>query len=397
MRSLRFLVLSTIAVIAVAATGGRYAAAQVTVMTQNLYVGFDLEQYAVDAAANPLDIPALTAAAYADVLATDFPSRAAAFARQVEATQPELIGLQEVSLFRSGDFDGLGAPHAMTVEIDFLQLTLGALADRGLFYEAVATIQNADVEVPRVIGFDGMNQPILQDIRLTDRDVILWRTDLPPGAFAISNAQSANFTDALSFLGASVPRGWASVDVQYGDLEFRLVSTHLENEPTVQVAQANELLAPGGPIDTPLDVVLIGDFNSPADGTLTPTYANLLAAGFADAWTMTHGGAPGYTWGHDADLLNTIDTFTERIDLVLLGGGLTATFTDIVGEALDERTPAGLWLSDHAGVVATIVPEPHAAMLALIGCLAFTAVGHNRGIIRRFRRFARMDATDIGL
>jgi endonuclease/exonuclease/phosphatase family metal-dependent hydrolase len=202
---------------------------------------------------------------------------------------------------------------------------------------------------------------------LTDNDVILARTDLPPGAFTISNARSANFADAVSFLGTSVPRGWASVDVQYGDLEFRLVSTHLENEPTVQVAQGNALLAPGGPTDTPLDVVLIGDFNSPADGTGTPTYSSLLAGGFADAWTQTHGDAPGYTWGQDADLLNANDTFTERIDLVLLGGGLTASSVDIIGEEPSDRTPGGLWPSDHAGVVATIVPEPGTMAMALLG------------------------------
>lgn len=362
---LRFAVALAIAIVILAAD--RQADGQVTVMTQNLYVGFDIEQFAAEVAANPLNIVALTTAAYDDVVATDFPSRAAAFAREVEATQPALIGLQEVSLFRADPFDGLGRPHATTVRFDFLQLTLDALADRGLHYQAVATIENADVEVPRIAGYDAMDEPIVEDIRLTDYDVILARSDLPPESFSVSNPQAANFAAAASFLDLDVPRGWVSVDVHAGGLDFRLVSTHLDNDPVAQIAQAGELLAPGGPTDTPLDVVLIGDFNSPADGTGTSTYANLLAGGFADAWTATHGDEPGYTWGHDADLLNTTDTFSERIDLVLLGGGLSASFADIVGEELADRTPAGLWPSDHAGVVATIVPEPGTFALVLCG------------------------------
>ncbi|MEX2186617.1 MAG: endonuclease/exonuclease/phosphatase family protein [Pirellulales bacterium] len=367
MAGLRFVVVLGVASIATIGSGGRLAVAQVTVMTQNLYVGFDIERFAVDVEANPLDILNLTTAAYNDVLATDFPSRAAAIAREVEATRPALIGLQEVSLFRSDPFDGFGAPHATTVEIDFLQLTIDALAARGLSYAAVATIENADAEFPRVVGLDAMNEPIVEDIRLTDRDVILARTDLPAAALSVSNPQAANFANAASLLGVDLPRGWVSVDVQAGGLDFRLVSTHLDNDPTLQLAQAGELFGPGSASDTPLDVVLIGDFNSPADGTGTPTYGQLLASGFTDAWTTTHGDDAGYTWGHDADLLNATSTFTERIDLVLLGDGLAASHVDIVGEELADRTPEGLWPSDHAGVVATIVPEPASVVMALFG------------------------------
>jgi endonuclease/exonuclease/phosphatase family metal-dependent hydrolase len=363
----RIRLLLVVATLGLGFAGSQPAAAQVTVMTQNLYIGFDIEQYGAELIADPLRVFELTTAAYDQVIATDFASRAAAFAQQVEATQPALIGLQEVALFRSGSFDGFGAPHATTVEFDFLQMTLDALSARGLHYAAVATIENADAEFPRIGGYDEFGEPFAEDIRLTDRDVILARTDLPASALQISNVQAASFDSAASVLGVPLPRGWLSVDVQAGGLDFRLVSTHLDNDPTLQLAQANELLGPGSPTDTPLDVVLIGDFNSRADGTGTATYGELLAAGFEDAWTTTHGDEPGYTWGHDADLLNTDTTFTERIDLVLLGGDLRASHADIIGEELADRTPAGLWPSDHAGVVATIVPEPSAIVLAAIG------------------------------
>jgi hypothetical protein len=343
------------------------ADAQVTVMTQNLYVGFDIEQYATDLAANLGDVVALTTAAYEHVLATDFPTRAAAIAREVERTHPALIGLQEVAWFRSASFDGFGPPHATTTEVDFLQITLDALAARGLPYAAAAVIENGDAEFPRLAGFDAMNEPIIQDIRLTDRDVILARTDLPAAELQIGNAQQANFANAASLLGVSLPRGWVSVDVQAGSLGFRLLSTHLDNDAALQIAQANELLGPGSPSDTSLPLVFVGDYNSPADGTGSPTYANLIAGGFQDAWTATHPGEPGNTWGQNADLLNPVSQLSQRIDLVLLGGGMIATSVDVVGEELADRTPTGLWPSDHAGVVATLVPEPSTLMLALIG------------------------------
>lgn len=60
-----------------------------------------------------------------------------------------------------------------------------------------------------------------------------------------------------------------------------------------------------------------------------------------------------------------------------LGDGLAATYTNIVGEELADRTPAGLWPSDHAGVVATVVPEPSSRLLALIALLTFAA---HRGV-----------------
>jgi hypothetical protein len=70
----------------------------------------------------------------------------------------------------------------------------------------------------------------------------------------------------------------------------------------------------------------------------------------------------GNTWGHDEDLLNTTVDLTQRLDLVLFrdGGsedGLCALDADVVGEELDDRTPSGLWPSDHAGVVATLRGE----------------------------------------
>jgi hypothetical protein len=109
-------------------------------------------------------------------------------------------------------------------------------------------------------------------------------------------------------------------------------------------------------------VILAGDFNSRAGGGGTPTYSNLIGAGFKDAWSVTHPGELGNTWGHDEDLLNNRVNLTQRLDLVLFRdgnvGGLCASDADIVGDELSDRIRAsGLWPSDHAGVVATLRGE----------------------------------------
>jgi hypothetical protein len=107
-----------------------------------------------------------------------------------------------------------------------------------------------------------------------------------------------------------------------------------------------------------LPVILAGDFNSRADGTGTATYATLIGAGFDDTWTATHPGSLGNTWGHAVDLRNTTVDLTQRLDLVLYRGDLSAERAVVVGEELADRTASGLWPSDHAGVVATL--ELHA-------------------------------------
>ena len=152
--------------------------------------------------------------------------------------------------------------------------------------------------------------------------------------------------------------GWGSVDVTLRGQTFRFINTHLEPEGplnAIQVAQGNELL--NGPANTSLPVILVGDFNSRADGTGTPTYNNLIGAGFKDAWSTTHPGELGNTWSHDADLLNTTVNLTRRLDLVLYRNNLCALDADVVGDELSDHTPSGLWPSDHAGVVATLRGE----------------------------------------
>jgi endonuclease/exonuclease/phosphatase family metal-dependent hydrolase len=329
---------------------GRNAAA-LKVLTRNIYLGADLAP-----TFGAPDLPSLVAAVsqvYAMVQATNFPERAAALADEIAAIDPHLVGLQEVTLWRSESPSNLSlTPNATTVEYDFLALLLDELAKRGKAYAAVATVQNFDAEAPRAI-----TPTTLQDVRITDHDVILARTDLPQHVFSVGNAASANYAAKVlvPLLGAQIPvsRGWTSVDVRLHGNKIQVVNTHLEPvDQTIQQQQAAELLAVIERLNTGSPTVLLGDLNSAADDGAT--YRMLRDAAFVDAWSTAKPNDAGLTCCHAEDVRNPDPILTERIDFVLTRDGIAASSANRVGHEPEDRTPSGLWPSDHAGVWAVL-------------------------------------------
>lgn len=320
---------------------------QITVMTRNVYHGVDAEIFQVPGATSLPELLNLVAAVYQGYQARNFPERAEALAAEIEATEPALIGLQEAVLVRTGPlFDP--AP-AETLAFDYVQTLLDALAQRGLSYGVIAENRGFDIELPSALGFD---------VRHTDREVILARTDLPPGHLRISNVQSGHFTancqiPSATFGPITILRGWASVDVWSRGRSFRFISTHLDGDcltytSAIQVAQAQEL-ANGPAANTAIPVVLAGDVNaSPADPAPS-AYSVLAGAGFGDAWHIA-GAGDGFTCCQADDLLNLTSTLDARIDVVLVRGQFGVQAVTVTGDEAVDRTPSGLWPSDHAGV-----------------------------------------------
>ncbi len=320
----------------------------VTVMSYNLYLGADIFDLA---GAPPEQIPGIAGQLWAEVQATDFPLRAQAIAGIIAEHNPHVIGLQEVTLYRSqtpSDFFENPVPNAEDVEYDFLQILMDELSAAGMNYTVAANVENADVELPAT--YDGQN---FFDIRLTDRDVILARSDV-----STSNAVNANFSSAVT---ATIPvgdmevpfiRGYNSVLATVNGQSFTFANTHLEvqvaGDLQPQEGQALELLAALGP--KPRPVILVGDFNSPDDGSGTETY-NLLTALYTDA--VEEVGPVMPTCCQDANLLNEVSHLTTRIDLILHRGDVTTVSTATLGNEPEDRIN-GLWPSDHAGVVATL-------------------------------------------
>jgi endonuclease/exonuclease/phosphatase family metal-dependent hydrolase len=319
----------------------------VTVVTQNLYIGADLSPIL---AAKDLEA-ALEAAGqvFAAVQASHPAARMAAVADEIAKRPPDLVGLQEATLWRSGELGSV----ATTVEFDFVQLLVDALAARGLSYEVVASTTNVDAQFPVFTAVG------LREIRVTEREVILGRAD---SSLQLSNVQTANFHVNVVFPTLLGPftslRGWASVDATAGDSTVRFVTTHLEGlDPLVQLAQASEILA--GPADTSLPVVLVCDCNSSAragDPDATPTYVLLRNAGFGDAWARKHPGADGLTCCQDADLRNVPSALFERLDYIFFRGDFDVRHASLLGARPGDRTakPDRVWPSDHAGVSATL-------------------------------------------
>jgi len=324
---------------------------EIRLMTRNLYQGFSTLAPLLQA--TPQQLPVVAAGIFGEVVATDFPARAEKLADEIAFSQPHLVGLQEVSRFRRqvpADFQ-LNATEDV---FDFLEILLDALEARGLDYEVAANVQNIDAEVP--ILFPGSPNG-LADIRLTDRDVILVRSDV-----GWDQAQALNYIAKLPVtVGGQallIPRGFTSVRATIGDRTIRFVNTHLESfSPLVQVPQTQQLLAMLA--GEALPTAVVGDLNSEADGSTTPTYGMMTAAGFADVWPPQ---GNGETCCHTPDLMNHPSHFDQRIDFVLLrgdfgfgpGGVAGSTQSWLTGVRPSERTDSGLWPSDHAGIFTSV-------------------------------------------
>jgi endonuclease/exonuclease/phosphatase family metal-dependent hydrolase len=337
--------------IALGRTGIRPALAEdthrtITVLTANMDAGTDFGL--LNGATNPGQFLAAVAATYAEVVASKPDERAAGLAREIAAAQPTLVALQEATTYRTGALFGVSAG---SIVFDQLRSLLDALEAHRQHYAPVAISTNLDLEAPDLA--------IGQDIRVTDHDVLLARTDLPAADLQLSNIQQQHFTAALTtpspFGPIALPHGWIAANVKVRGKTFRFVTTHLESlSAAVQVAQGTELVQ--GPAATSLPVVIAGDFNAAAVGgpDQTPTYGNVIAAGFLDDWAQVNPGDLGLTWPlHGEDPFTPGSTPTERIDLVLSRGDIEPTAARLTGNAVGDLTPSGLWPSDHAAVVAS--------------------------------------------
>jgi hypothetical protein len=341
---------------------------EVRVMTRNLYLGANLGP-----AIGTTSLQALAEANGAilnEVTANNFPTRAKGLASEILEKRPDLVGLQEVALWRTAPPSIAPlqtGPSATTVRYDYLRELLDELnAGKGPApYRVVVVQQEFDLEAPADENDEPGDGPAAQGIpdaeingRLTMRDVILART---AGGVHTWNAQGANFKTLLAvpILGQplTIARGWTSTDAQVrGSHPFRFVNTHLEAfQPEVRAAQAGELVAPGGPATSNLPVVLLGDLNSDDDtvtGADTLAYGVLLKAGLVERSTdnplsccidvsLLAEGAGGSVadFDHQVDHVMTRDPDEVTLDSSAVTGLLPVN---------------GFWDSDHAGLFSAL-------------------------------------------
>ena len=293
------------------------------------------------------------------VRATNPPERMQAVAAEIAAASPALVSLQEVDTWSSGPFNPVtGTCGAVAVEFDMLHDLLNALAAQGANYQvAVQARQYAFPPTPGLILPSGT----FLCVQLFDYDVVLARTDLSPTMFQWSNPQTGQFTNAISLttpIGiVPLPRAWASVDASFNGRSFRFIDTHLESfDAGVRELQATELRA--GPANTSLPVVLAMDANAQAAPVpLDPAYTDFLAAGYRDAWSEISPNVSGFTCCQAQFLNNAVSQLSQRIDLILTRGTIEPQNVALLGVLQADKTPSGLWPSDHAAVAAQLVVE----------------------------------------
>ncbi len=316
-----------------------------TVMTWNVYLGAHLA--AALGAETPEEAVAATTRIWDRVNANDPRARADAIAAAIAAALPDVVGLQEASLWRTqtpGDAALGGGAPASAVASDALGLVRDALARRGLAYDPVPVLELLDVEGPIATG---------SDVRLTDRLALLVRSGVP-----VANPRGGAFSpDALARITVAgrtfvVPQGWVALDVTIGGRSIAVYDTHLDSSDAVaRAAQAAELAALVAA--EPAAAVVLGDLNA-RPGADAPSTLR-AAAGLEDAWAAVRAWDPAPTCCWPEDLSLSSPAPDARVDYVL-SRGLSVRTASAVGVEPADRTASGLWPSDHAGVVAALVP-----------------------------------------
>ncbi|HTQ55700.1 MAG TPA: endonuclease/exonuclease/phosphatase family protein [Bryobacteraceae bacterium] len=321
------------------------------IMTQNIDQGTG-EGYIVAALFGAMPLPDAVDLTYQELQASHLRQRAGLIAQQIAAQKPDIVVLQEVTLWRTGpDID-----HAFTPVYDQLSYLLWDMLRLGVPY-VVGGVNTVDD-----VALAG-NQ--IGALRLTDRNVLLVRAQFHWPPLFLSDVKSHIFSTVLDIGGLEVPSGWISATVHVGDQQFMLAGAHLESTvpgyspaTDVQVAQAQELIDTLSTVTMP--VVICGDFNSDANDNpdaedFTPSADMIRGAGYTEAWGALHAGDPGNTWPLYLDDLIPISfpaqTPFERIDLFFTRGISAVAIEQVTATAPAGFTPP--YGSDHVGVWAT--------------------------------------------
>jgi len=345
---------------------------QVNVMTRNLYLGADLTP--AISAKNTNEFVKANGQILREVTANDFPTRARGLAQEINKKKPDLVGLQEVALWRTGPPSlepllGSAGPTATTVRYDYLDELLDRLNKGKKRYRVAVVQQEFDFEAPadeNNTAGDGPNG-FIKDAeingRLTMRDVILVRL----GAGVVtSHPRKGNFasmlTVQLSGVEVKVLRGWTALDAKVrGSKKFRFVNTHLEafddsnQVPSIRAQQAAELVAKGGPATTSLPVVLLGDLNSDDDtveGGDRQAYQTLVKAGMRERSTDKPLGCCLKSSLLAVGAGGSVADFDHQVDHVMTRDPKQVK---LITSAVTGRQPVnGFWDSDHAGLFSSL-------------------------------------------
>ena len=304
----------------------------VRVATYNLYLGADLGLLLGDVPADQLEDRTTEVLRQLEV--TAFPRRAAAIAELFVRERLDLVGLQEVCTWHSGD----------QLMWDCTRELLAALETLGEPYDVV-------VSQPAFTGAGEVERDgDRATMRLEGRNVILRRRS---SAVVVETTSLGMFDNALTTrlmesMEVSIGRGWCAARCAVADARFTFVNTHTEAyEAASRDSQRTELVEV---LTADPRLVLVGDFNAQPEQVGMPSDVR-------DAWLeagRSSDGPDAATCCQAGDLANESSQLTERIDYVWVREVEVEECARFGAEPGD-RTEDGLWPSDHAGVVATVV------------------------------------------
>jgi hypothetical protein len=330
---------------------------EVRVLTQNMYIGASLGP--LTGAETPQQLLAAANALAQGIVITKPAERAAAMAAEIAKQRPDLVALHEAWKLTVNN---------VVVE-DLLQYLLDALKALDEPYELVGSVDEEDLNITR--------PPFPINFHLTDRDAILMRTgvdiEIMPGGVQPTLFDTPIKTPLPPPFNL-IHSGYISVDATVRGIPLRFVSVHLvPNKDTIGPHTLELLEKTASPT---LPLVFGGDFNTTADDPSNvsyPIYQTLIAPppelaplALTDAWNPLR---PGLTCCQDSTLLNKRSNLDlapcppvscpHRIDLILFRGAFAVEDINLIGNKPSDRTPSGLWPSDHAGIVATLATPLH--------------------------------------
>lgn len=391
-------------------------AGSVKVMARNLYLGANTD---VILELLP-DMPAASQVMWDQVAATDFDQRVTLLAEEAAAAKPDVIGLQEATIWSCRP-----KPWNAPVPVfDFTEQFLGATAEAGVPYEVAErggiTAQNPGYGIPPIPFLTTINDPdTFQPLFGSDTadcgfvigDALLVRGDIANDVLAVGTGEYEERYPVAPVV-FEIDRGYTWADIAIAGTTVRVVTTHLESswkgvDGVPSAEQARQLVADLSTTTVP--TIVMGDFNSdPRDprvaGSSEPGGSNPggqpeasakcaaqpdpVTAANADPacsayWTMMDAGYtdsgpdakdPKYrTWGADGDLAGPNPErlkvslkqgndagFTDRLDYVFTRNGATPARAEVFGNKWPDADQ--VWACDDPAQITTT--EESSAILA---------------------------------
>jgi endonuclease/exonuclease/phosphatase family metal-dependent hydrolase len=346
----------------------------VKVMTRNLFLGADLSP-ALNAGSVGEFIPA-NGEILNEVDLTAFRTRSRALAAEIRQKSPDLVGLQEVALWREDPEASLDPvfppgggppqPQATIVREDFLDLLMTRL-NRGKNRYRVAFVQKEfDFEAPADENgveddgeITGIPIPEVDDAelngRLTMRDAILVKKSK---RIKTRRATGGNFANLLEVtvggvITIPVTRGWTRLEAKVGRGPwFTFTNTHFEafddetQTPSIRQLQAREIGQPDGYAESNRPTVLVGDLNSD-DDSVAPNDQKAFNELAGHGWVSRSTEDPMSCCVND--LFSAPATqFDHHIDHVLTSS--PAKVKPLASSVTGLEQVDGIYPSDHAGV-----------------------------------------------